>query len=300
MLLESIAPETADFISNVRGLIQTRVAEVVSAVNVKSNVAQLMPGKMLRTTLAARIADCAELSLSRRSVELACAATEMAHTASLLHDDVVDRGMIRRDQPTFWRSTGASAAVLIGDQLLCEALKILLGLDGERYAMIFVQKLQEVCAAEAEHELLLRDRRLEEATCLRIARGKTGPLFAFVAQICGGSDKNLSSALEEAGYIIGTAYQLADDLIDVVGSEAAAGKTLGTDLSRGKYTIPQSEFDGETVTLEYISEFSESALDLLDSWEDVRTAVADFLALDFRSVLERHLESTVLPAGPAS
>ena len=159
----------------------------------------------------------------------------MAHTASLCHDDVIDGGFLRRQQPTLWRVMGPSAAILIGDLLLCEAMDVLGSVEDGGLVGPFVAKLREVCAAELEQDLGSRGKVLEEAACLRLARGKSGPFFAFVGYACGGAQPDLRAALEEAGYQVGTLYQMADDLLDVIGG-AAAGKTLGTDAKQRKFT----------------------------------------------------------------
>ena len=223
-------------VARVRKLIADRVAALPLPGLNPAAISQLLPGKMLRTRLAARLAAGETRAADPQTLPIVCAATEMAHTASLCHDDVIDGGLIRRRQPALWRTTSPSGAVLIGDLLLCEAMDLLLDTEGGRHVAPFVAKIREVCAAEAEQELLFRGQQPEVETCLRLARGKTGALFAFVAGVCGGDDEPLASALEEAGYKLGTAYQLADDLLDVIGSEELTGKTLGTDARREKRT----------------------------------------------------------------
>lgn len=299
MYTEAITQEVTDFVSDVRYLIHGRLETVASNVGIKGNTAQLLPGKMLRTRFAAHLVCSGHVPSDSRSVELACAATEMAHTASLIHDDLIDGGYMRRNLPTLWKSKGASGAVLVGDCLVCEAMDILFDIEDGRYARSFVMKLQEVCATEAEQELLLRGKCLDEATCLRISRGKTGPFFAFLGHVCGGDDADLCSALQEAGYRIGTAYQIGDDLLDIVGVDDVAGKTLGTDLGRGKFTFPREWEITLDVVFERISDLKQSALDCLDSWPQIRETVADFFAVDLTPVLDRRAEDSTLSVGLA-
>lgn len=294
MPTETITREITDFVSDVRCLIQTRIEKVAFDVGAEDSEGQLMSGKMLRTKLASHLSCSGRMPADCRSIELACAATEIAHTASLIHDDLIDGGCIRRNLPTLWKSKGASAAVLIGDCLLCESMDILFDIEDGRYVKPFVMKLREACTAEAEQELLRRGECLNEAESLRIARGKTGPFFAFVGQVCGGEDEDLSLALEKAGYHVGTAYQIADDLIDIVGLDEIAGKTLGTDLSRGKFTIPMDNENVTTLVLERIFELSESALDCLNNWPRAREALADFFAIDLQPVLDKQTANSVL------
>lgn len=124
-------------------------------------------------------------------------------------------------------------------------------------------------------------------SCVRIARRKTGALFAFAAHCCGGTDAALSDALTEAGYAIGTAYQLADDVLDVKGSEATAGKTLGTDVIRSKTTSVTGRSIQEAAA--YIEDLAAQAENLLAEWPKVQQAWRDFMALDLRPALKKNL-----------
>jgi len=223
------------------------------------------------------------------ALQSVCAATELVHTASLCHDDVVDNSLIRRSLPTLWQTVGASGAILIGDLLLSEAIDIVIDVENGRYLPAFISKIKQVVQSEAQQELLWRGKQVDVETCLQLARGKTGPLFAFVAQACGGEDEILCGLLEEAGYRIGTSYQLADDLIDVVGTECVVGKTLGTDLIRGKFTLPQVDETGERITQESISDLCNSAVELLDDYSEARKGLVEFLHHDLSPLMEQTL-----------
>ncbi len=260
----------------------------------------LSSGKMLRTRFAARLARSSRPGPNRAALEGACAATELIHAASLCHDDLIDGGLIRRARPTVWRAAGPACAILIGDALIFEAILLLLDAGDGRYVKSFASKIREICDAEIEQELKLRGKPLDVPTCLRIARGKAGPLFGFVGQVCGGDDAALSEALEEVGYLVGTAYQLADDLLDVVGEERVAGKTLGLDSKRLKRTLPQLAENPLRVTQEHIGDLLGSALDSLEAWPRVRGALAEFLDQDLRPLFEKQLGFAGLPVGVAS
>lgn len=282
-----------DFISNVRSLVECRTANALSRCAGAVDTTTLIPGKMLRTRLAARVCASVPEAVDQERLQAVCAAVELVHTASLCHDDVVDNSLVRRSTPTLWRTSGQSVAILVGDLLLCEGLNLLIEADEGFYLPAFLAKLTEVVQAEAEQELLWRGKLVDPDRCLQLARGKTGSLFGFVAQVCGGSDEALCAALEEAGYRIGTAYQLADDLVDLVGSEDAAGKTLGTDHVRGKYTIPESSHDPHRITLEHVRGLCVSALELLEAYPDVHEALSEFLIHDIQPVLSRQLNTSV-------
>ncbi|MBD3421957.1 MAG: hypothetical protein GF398_17740 [Chitinivibrionales bacterium] len=220
-------------------------------------------GKMLRTRLAVLLMDeCADEGFLNR-LTLACAATEIAHTASLFHDDVIDGASLRRGRPTLWKATTPNASILTGDFLLCESLRLLAGTGNTADVNTFVLKVREVCFAEAEQELLLRGKNMPAEKALQIARSKTGPLFAFPLMFC---VSEATEVLEEVGYLIGTAYQLKDDILDVTGNEQTAGKTLGTDMLRSKYTLAVPDAPYPDGAQDYVEQQCSRAVELLSPW----------------------------------
>jgi octaprenyl-diphosphate synthase len=271
------------FVSRVRLLIREQLEDMETF---SEHMVQLLPGKMLRTRLGARLAAEVLPRSDGFALDRVCAATELVHTAALCHDDVIDNGTVRRAKETLWKATSVSGAILIGDLLLCKAMELLVDTLGGRYVGSFVSKVTEVCDAEAEQELKYRGTHPDEGTCLRLARGKTGPLFAFIASVCGGDEERLCSALEEAGYRIGTAYQLADDLLDMVGEEGISGKTLSTDAAREKFTLAQVGGAGKTA--EYIDKERRGALICLDPWPQARSGVERFFECDLQPVFDRY------------
>ncbi len=284
-MTETASGTSTGLLEATRRVVAERLARIASATGV-GEVGGLLPGKMLRTRLAGRLAAEAPNALAA-----ACAATELVHTASLCHDDVIDNAVIRRARPTLWQATSPSGAVLLGDLLLCEALDVLIDVPGTPHLKHFVGKVREVIGAETEQELLLRGQAVDEPTCLRLARTKTGPLFAFTAWAAADADASLAAAMEEAGYRVGAAYQLADDLFDVVAAEPEAGKTLGTDEARGKFTLPQAPGGGVDATREHIRELCNSAVASLGDWPDRQAGFAQFITDDLLPVLRRHDET---------
>lgn len=279
------------FIDDVRRIIERAVREVTCSIGAERIAPQTMPGKMLRSRLVQRLVESGAVEAGEiETVSVVCAATELAHTATLCHDDVIDEAGQRRSKPTLWRMTSPSGAILIGDILVCEAAELMLNLKSKRHIAEFLARIREVCAAEAEQELILRHTAPDEQTCLRIARGKTGPLFAMPSAACAGSALDLRAALDEAGYRIGAAYQLADDLLDVHGDEALIGKTLGTDRLRQKFTLPQSGESGERAAAEHIDELLGSAVELLAPWPTAHAGLDRFVSVDLRPLLARHVQ----------
>ncbi len=198
---------------------------------------QLSPGKMLRTRLGLALYDPAHCGRDR--FVAAAAAVEMIHTATLFHDDVIDGGTMRRQRPTLWREIGTTGAILLGDLMLSKSMEQLLELGDIDLARRFISKINQLCQAELEHELIMDPPDSARSTAIRLARGKTGTLFAFIAESAAGRDEARRRAFCEAGFLFGAAYQLKDDLLDVAGNEDTVGKTLGTDEKRLKFTLPQ-------------------------------------------------------------
>ena len=274
-------------IAIVRELIEASIENLIPSPGCAVDFESFSNGKMLRTRLASKLAGCDAVRINFDTLASACAATELVHTASLCHDDVIDNAMMRRGLPALWMTSSPSRAILTGDLLFCEAMNLLFKTANGRYLDNFVSKIREVCLSEIEHEIVLQGEQLNYATCIRIARGKTGPLFAFMGYVCGGDNKALSSALEEAGYYLGTAYQLADDLIDIVGDEHISGKSLHTDEKRGKYTFAKSLGADRNKIYTIIDDFCTSAAQCLEEWPHMKSAIEQFVNKDLQYVFNR-------------
>jgi len=287
ILSAAILEINAAFLKDVSKIVKERVKDSLVFLDKKIKTDEFMPGKMLRSRFAGKMAGQSNL-LSSEGFCDACAAIELVHTASLCHDDVIDRAEERRAKDSLWKQVGNSGAILIGDLLITSAMKLLAMSNGKTYLPAFLDKIQEMVETESEQELLLREKQMDDATSLRIARSKTGSLFAFLGYVCGGDDERLSKALEETGYLIGTAYQLADDLFDVVSSDEKAGKTLGTDNKRGKLTLPQSGNDGIKATGILIKEQYFQAIEILVPHPEKQVALKLFFSEDIQPILKQN------------
>jgi geranylgeranyl pyrophosphate synthase len=210
----------------------------------------------------------------------------MIHTASLLHDDVIDGGLLRRGMPTFWVEKGSAGAILLGDLLLFKAIDLICRVAGGRYTHDLVILTGEVCEAESEQELLLDGEDSHLDLCQSIARRKTGALFAFAAMLGGNGDTNREASLKEAGYLLGTVYQLADDILDTRKEDAQSGKTLGTDAARG--IVSAAKLD-ETRLRRHLDSLLEQALDTLDGDETAQAGIRAYIELDLQPALTRLL-----------
>ena len=227
-------------------------------------------GKMLRSRMAFRIGPVA--GTESETLIHAATAIEMIHTASLLHDDVIDGGQMRRSAPSFWVERGIPGAILLGDFLLFKALDIICQAEsGLTHPM--VKFVGEMCMAESEQELVQRGDSITWDDCFNVARHKTGSLFAFIGYASAANDHELRDALTEAGYAVGTAYQLADDIMDAKGSPENSGKTLGTDGARNINTA-MSFVDGEhrVNPVNSVKETLSAAEGLLSPWPEVLEA----------------------------
>lgn len=249
----------------------------------------LSSGKMLRSRLLLRVGEAA--GTHTNVVLHAAAAVEMIHAASLLHDDVIDGGFLRRNLPTFWTERGVPGAILVGDLMLFKALDLLGNADEGRLVRSLVKMTGEVCDAESEQELFLRGKAPTWENCVAIARRKTGALFAFAAHAAGGTDVELSDTLRESGYAVGTAYQLADDILDVVGTEEETGKTLGTDHARHKTTAASAAAITGVDPVAFIEHLCQQAEERLDPWPRVQQSWRVFMDTDLLPSIDKALHA---------
>jgi geranylgeranyl pyrophosphate synthase len=226
----STEPELQDFLREVKGLMTGCIADTSLSFLATECKNVFAGGKMLRSRLIWRLRHATANAVN--TLAHAAAAVELIHSASILHDDVIDGGVMRRGMPTFWKERGQAGAILLGDLLLFKGIELVCRVEGGRLTHELVKLTGEVCEAESEQELILQGQPSRLETCIRIARRKTGALFAFMGFAAAGGDEQLQETLRECGYQLGTAYQLADDILDANGDEAAAGKTLRSDLRR--------------------------------------------------------------------
>lgn len=252
-----------------------------------SNRNLLGSGKMLRSRLTLTIGS--SNGVDERILINAAAAVDIIHGASLLHDDVIDGGVLRRGAPTFWKKHGTNGAILLGDLLVFKALNLLFEVERPDLLQELIEMSTEVCQSEVEQELILRGIPGTWEECEQIARTKTGSLFAFAAVAGGDGSKEQAGALREAGFILGTAYQLADDVLDASGNEAVSGKTLGTDNMRGKTTAITATLNAPADPIAYIYSLLDDSLLRLRPWPVLEKAWDGFLSGTMKPVLNKHL-----------
>lgn len=196
-------------------------------------------GKHLRPALVALTAK----ALGRPTDEHVTVAViiEMVHLATLVHDDVMDEAEIRRGRLTLAANWSNDIAVLFGDCLFARALSLAAGFPTPEVCRAVAMSTNTVCSGEILQTQQRRDFRFTREQYFRVLAMKTAELFAVscdLSALLSEVSKEQRMALREFGMAFGTAYQIYDDCVDLFGSEAAAGKSLGTDLVQGKLTLP--------------------------------------------------------------
>ncbi len=169
------------------------------------------------------------------------AVIEFIHTATLLHDDVVDESSLRRGRKTANAEFGNAASVLVGDFLYSRAFQMIVTAGSLRVMKILADATNIIAEGEVLQLLNVRDADTDEGKYLRVIRYKTAKLFEAATQvgaILGNAAPEAEAALAEYGMHLGTAFQLIDDVLDYSGDLNETGKNLGDDLTEGKPTLP--------------------------------------------------------------
>jgi octaprenyl-diphosphate synthase len=169
------------------------------------------------------------------------AVIEMIHTATLLHDDVVDESQLRRGHPTANAAFGNAASVLVGDFLYSRAFQLMIGVNRMRVLAIVAEATNVIVEGEVLQLMHAGDAGLSERTYFDVIERKTAKLFEAAGRLgalLGGASADVEEALARYGMQLGIAFQIMDDVLDYSGDKAAIGKSLGDDLAEGKMTLP--------------------------------------------------------------
>ncbi len=196
-------------------------------------------GKRLRPLLTL-LAGGATGEINSGHIDLAVI-VELIHIATLVHDDVMDEAQRRRSQPTANTRWGNSLSVLLGDCLFAHALTLSSNFDNAEIGRAIARTAATVCSGEMIQTQRKFDLNLGVQDYLRIVQMKTGSLFSVAAEmaaVISDAESAVIQKFKNFGFQIGTAYQIYDDCVDLAGNERATGKTLGTDLRKGKFTLP--------------------------------------------------------------
>jgi octaprenyl-diphosphate synthase len=214
---------------------------------------------------------------------LLAAAVEMIHTATLVHDDVLDEATIRRHLATVNVRWDNQTSILLGDYLFTRALCLASSLDDVFACRELNNASRIMCEGELRQVESRGDYSLNEDQYYEIIRGKTAALTASCCRLgahFGGAEADVEDALYQYGMHIGVAFQIADDLLDVQGDEAKVGKSLGTDLLKQKCTLPiirlleQVSPEVRTKLISQLRACGEHQRDILRSYWDATDAIA--------------------------
>jgi len=242
-LLAAIADCVQPQMQGVERLFHQELKSEVACVNTLVKHVSRFRGKMLRPLLVLLSGRaCGKLTDDHVTI---ATVVEMVHMATLVHDDVLDEAELRRKGATINHLRGNEAAVLLGDYLISHSYHLCSSLDSQYASRLIGRTTNQVC----EGELLQIDNRnnwdLDEETYLRIISLKTASLCAACcslgAKLAGASDADITR-LETYGWSLGTAFQIQDDILDVIGDARTVGKTLGIDVEKGKMTLPMIHF----------------------------------------------------------
>src|SRR5881227_3089055 len=228
-------------------------------------------GKRLRPLLAL-LAGGATGKINSGHLDLAVI-VELIHVATLVHDDIMDEAERRRGQPTVNARWGNSLSVLLGDCLFAHALNLSTNFENADISRAIARAAREICSGEMIQTQRRFDLKLEVDDYLRIVEKKTGSLFSTAAELgarISEADPRVIETFRKFGMRIGKAYQIYDDCLDIAGTESATGKALGTDLRKGKFTLPvliflrsASEFERERCCQLVLEERVEEMIELL-------------------------------------
>ena len=196
-------------------------------------------GKRLRPALL--LLTSAALGHQSDNRHLLAAVVEFIHTATLLHDDVVDESTLRRGNPTANTAFGNPASVLVGDFLYSRSFQMMVQAQNLRIMEVLAEATNVITEGEVLQLMNMHNAQLDEAGYLRVIRSKTAKLFeasARVGAVLAGAPEAIETACAQYGQALGTAFQVIDDVLDYAGDAAVMGKSLGDDLREGKVTLP--------------------------------------------------------------
>jgi octaprenyl-diphosphate synthase len=229
----------ADDMRAVDAVIRARLHSEVVLVRQVAEYIVAAGGKRMRPALVLLAAGATGYQ-GRHHHELA-AVVEFIHTATLLHDDVVDESNLRRGRDTANALFGNAASVLVGDFLYSRAFQMMVGIGSMRVQQVLADATNTIAEGEVLQLMNCHNADIDVDDYLRVIRFKTAKLFEAAARlgaILGGADEALEEGFTRYGMHLGTAFQLIDDVLDYSGDETETGKHVGDDLAEGKPTLP--------------------------------------------------------------
>lgn len=233
----------ADEFSAVNDLI---AQQLTSDVGLVENISQYLVtggGKRIRPLITLLCAGALNQANNLKQIQLATA-VEFLHTATLLHDDVVDMSTLRRGQPTANANWGNASSVLVGDFVYSKAFQLMVGIGSLKVMQILSDTTTKIAEGEVQQLMAIGDLTLSEEDYFNVIRNKTAQLFEGACQasaVTAGASQADIKSLGQYGLHLGLAFQLVDDYLDYSGNSADLGKNVGDDLAEGKLTLPLIE-----------------------------------------------------------
>jgi len=286
-IVEAVDP----FLHRVADRLKAQTTEFDPQIASYAQYALAAQGKQLRPMLVSLAGEAlGELNDSHVTVAVII---EMVHLATLVHDDVIDEADLRRGRPSLAANWGNETSVLLGDCLFAHALKLAASFPTPEICRAVASSTNIVCAGEILQTRSRGGFDIPRSLYFKMLEMKTAELFALSCDLgahLSGASPARRENLRQYGRALGTAYQLYDDCLDLLGSEASAGKTLGADLANGKATLPilivrerADAADSERIR-QWIQNWDPSCL------EEVVAMIAKYEAFpESRAVIQQHL-----------
>lgn len=237
--LENLQQLLAADLQAVDGVIRTQLHSEVALVRQVAEYIIGGGGKRLRPVLV--LLSAGALHYRGTAHHCLAAVVEFIHTATLLHDDVVDESALRRGRATANTLFGNAASVLVGDFVYSRAFQMMVGVGNPRVLQILADATNVIAEGEVLQLMNCRNAEIDEDSYLRVIRYKTAKLFEAAARlgaVLAGAGAAEEDAMARYGMHLGTAFQLIDDVLDYSGDPGVIGKNIGDDLAEGKPTLP--------------------------------------------------------------
>lgn len=282
MTLDEIRDLVADEFDATNQIIIDRLQSDVVLVNQVGHYIVAAGGKRLRPMLLLLAAK--SLNYQGEFHPNLAAVIELIHTATLLHDDVVDESDLRRGRQTANAMFGNQASVLVGDYLYSRSFQMMVEVGEMRVMEVLSETTNEVAAGEVLQLMNVNDPDVDQASYYQVIERKTAILFAAATQlaaILAGASKDIEEGLRQYGLQLGNAFQLVDDALDYAANTEELGKNVGDDLAEGKPTLPliyamQHSSDSDAQMIRQAIEHGG-----LDNMEDILHVIQDTGAIEY-------------------
>ncbi|MGR5093337.1 octaprenyl diphosphate synthase [Vibrio maritimus] len=283
MDFKAIQALTADDMAKVNETIQAQLNSEVSLINQLGFYIVNSGGKRIRPLLA--LLSAKALGYQGNAHTTAAAFIEFIHTATLLHDDVVDESDMRRGKATANAAFGNAASVLVGDYIYTRSFQMMTGLGSLRILELMSDAVNVIAEGEVQQLMNCNDPNTTEESYMQVIYSKTARLFEAATQvgaILNDAEPEVETALQNYGKFLGTAFQLIDDVMDYTSTGEDMGKNVGDDLAEGKPTLPliHAMQHGEAHEAEMIREAIEKG-NGLDKIEDIMATMKRVGSLEY-------------------